>query len=165
MLTYFCMVVFLEFSQGLVLPTKTTSNKVQTTNHNQAEISKVQYMYMQCSRLYRYSGFQISKALICFLLIRICFKGKLSWAVNLKKAAWTFHVWFKAASMQGKTDRIWRAFGGERDDSRQKSRVRERKVARKPGMLPQTNLLKCMHSSWQFPFKLLEFLNCFHDNS
>ena len=42
------MVVFLEFSQGLVLPTKTTSNKVQTTNHNQAEISKVQYMYMQC---------------------------------------------------------------------------------------------------------------------
>ena len=33
------------------------------------------------------------------------------------------------------------AFGGERDNSRQKSRFRERKVARKPGMLPQTNLL------------------------
>ena len=28
-----------------------------------------------------------------------------------------------------------------------KSRFRERKVARKPGMLPQTNLLKCMRSS------------------
>ena len=32
-----------------------------------------------------------------------CLKGKLSWAVNLKKTAWTFQVWFKAASMQGKT--------------------------------------------------------------
>ena len=52
--------------------------------------------------------------------------------------------------MQGKTARIWRAFGGERDNSRQKSRFRERKVARKPAMLPQTNLLKCMRSSWQF---------------
>ena len=55
---------------------------------------------------------------------------------------------FKATSMQGKTDRIWRAFGGERDNSRQKSRFHERKVARKPGMLPQTNLLKCMRSSY-----------------
>ena len=70
---------------------------------------------------------------------------------NLKKTAWTFQVWFKAVSMQGKTARIWRAFGGERDNSRQKSRFRERKVARKPGMLPQTTLLKCMRSSWQFP--------------
>ena len=57
--------------------------------------------------------------------------------------------------MQGKTARIWRAFGGERDNSRKKSRFRERKVTRKPSMLPQTNLLKCMRSSWQFPFKLL----------
>ena len=55
--------------------------------------------------------------------------------------------------MQGKTARIWRVFGGERDNSRQKSRFRERKVARKRGMLPQTNLLKSMRSSWQFPFK------------
>ena len=54
--------------------------------------------------------------------------------------------------IQGKTARIWRAFGGERDHYRQKSRFRERKVARKPGMLTQTNLLKCMRSSWQFPF-------------
>ena len=46
-------------------------------------------------------------------------KGKLSWAVNLKKTAWTFQVWFKAASMQDKTAHIWRAFGGERDNSRQ----------------------------------------------
>ena len=46
-------------------------------------------------------------------------KGKLSWAVNLKKTAWTLQVWFKAASIQGKTARIWRAFGGERDNSRQ----------------------------------------------
>ena len=52
--------------------------------------------------------------------------------------------------MQGKIARIWRAFGGERDNSRQKSRFRERKVASKPGMSPQTNLLKCMRSSWQF---------------
>ena len=59
--------------------------------------------------------------------------------------------------MQGKTARIWRAFGGESDNSRQKSRFRERKVARKPGMLPQTNLLNCMRSSWQFPFDVLEF--------
>ena len=44
-------------------------------------------------------------------------------------------------------------YDGERDNSRQKSRFRERKVARKPGMLPQTNLLKRMRSSWQFPFK------------
>ena len=39
---------------------------------------------------------------------------------NLKKTAsltWkrTFQVWFKTASMQGKTARIWRAFGGERE--------------------------------------------------
>ena len=26
----------------------------------------------------------------------ILIKGKLSWAVNLKKTAWTFQVWFKA---------------------------------------------------------------------
>ena len=89
-----------------------------------------------------------------YVLTRCDIKGKLSWAVNLKKTAWTFQVWFKAASMQGKTARIWRAFGGERDNSRQKSRFRERKVVRKPGIrLPQTNLLKCMHSSWQCPFK------------
>ena len=56
--------------------------------------------------------------------------------------------------MQCKTARIWWAFGGERDNSRQKSKFCEWKVARKPGMLPQTNLLKCMRSSWQFPFKL-----------
>ena len=37
--------------------------------------------------------------------------------------------------------------------SRQKSRFCERKVSIKLGMLPQTNLLKCMRSSWQFPFK------------
>ena len=65
--------------------------------------------------------------------------------------------------MQGKTARIWRAFGDERDNSRQKSRFRERKMARKPGMLPQTNLLKRMRNSWQFPltyvhmFLTLEF--------
>ena len=97
-----------------------------------------------------------------YLILFFCFftpnwwvvvvKGRLSWAVNLKKTVWTFQVWFKAASMQGKTARIWRAFGGERDHSRQKSRFCERKVARKPGMLPQTNLLKYMRSSWQFPF-------------
>ena len=86
-------------------------------------------------------------------------KGKLSWA--LKKTAWTFQVWLKAASMQGKTARIWRAFGGERDHSRKKSRFRERKVAKKPGMVPQTNLLKCMRSSWQFPFKLLIYPKIF----
>ena len=50
---------------------------------------------------------------------QLMLKGKLSWAINLKKTAWTFQVWFKAASMQGKTARIWRAFGGERDKSRQ----------------------------------------------
>ena len=86
------------------------------------------------------------------MFIHLEIKGKLSWAVNLKKTAWTFQVWFKAASTQ-MTGRIWRAFGDERDNSRQKSRFRERKVARKPGMLPQTNLLKRMRSSWQFPFK------------
>ena len=56
--------------------------------------------------------------------------------------------------MQGKTARIWRVFGGKRDNSRQKSRFREWKVARKPGMLTHTTLLKCMRSSWQFPFKV-----------
>ena len=76
-------------------------------------------------------------------------------SINLKKTAWTFQVWFKAALMQGKTTRTWWAFGGERDNSRQKSRFRERKVARKPGMLPQTNLLKCIRSSWQFPFNFI----------
>ena len=54
------------------------------------------------------------------LFFQSWFKGKLSWAVNLKKTAWTSQVWFKAASMQGKTARIWRPFGGERDNSRQK---------------------------------------------
>ena len=63
-------------------------------------------------------------------------KGKLSWAVNLKKTAWTFQVWFKAASIEGKTVRIWRAFSSERDNSRQKSWFHERKVAEKPAMLP-----------------------------
>ena len=82
----------------------------------------------------------------------ICVKGKLLWAVNLKKTAWTFQVLFKVASMQGKTADIWWAFGSERYNYRQKSRFCERKVARKPGMLPQTNSLKCVRSSWQFPF-------------
>ena len=85
-------------------------------------------------------------------------KGNCHEQFNLKKTAWTFQVWFKAASMQDKTARTWRVFGGERDHYRQKSRFRERKVARKPGMLPQTNLLKCMRSSWQFPFKLFLWL-------
>ena len=49
--------------------------------------------------------------------------------------------------MQGKTARIRRAFGGERDNFRQKWPEREQKVARKHGMLPQTNLLKSMRSS------------------
>ena len=43
--------------------------------------------------------------------------------------------------------------------SDKKSRFREWKVARKPGMLPQTNLLKCMRSSWQFPL----ILDLFHN--
>ena len=41
--------------------------------------------------------------------------GRLHEQFNLKKTAWTFQVWFKAASMQGKTARIWCVFGGERD--------------------------------------------------
>ena len=85
-------------------------------------------------------------------------KGKLSRAVNLKKSAWTFQVWFKTAMMQGKTARIWRAFGGERDNSRQKSRFREQKVTRKRGMSPQTNLFKSMRSSWQFPLSSGEYI-------
>ena len=43
--------------------------------------------------------------------------------------------------MQGKTARIWRGFGGERDNSRQKSRFRERKVARKPGKFTRVILV------------------------
>ena len=87
--------------------------------------------------------------------VSLWLKAKLSWAVyfNLKKTVWTFQVWFKEVSMQGKTARIWRIFGGERDHYRQKSRFRERKVAIKPGILPQTTSLNCMRSSWQFPFK------------
>ena len=54
---------------------------------------------------------------------------------------------------------IWRLFGGETDHNRQKSRFRERKVARKLGMSPQTTLLKCMRSSWQFPFKTEIYVN------
>ena len=42
-------------------------------------------------------------------------KGNCHEQFNLKKTAWTSQVWFKATSMQGKTARIWRAFGGERD--------------------------------------------------
>ena len=49
--------------------------------------------------------------------------------------------------MQGKTARIRRAFGDERDNFRQKWPEREQKVARKHGMSPQTNLLKSMRSS------------------
>ena len=71
----------------------------------------------------------------------------------MSSLTWKRQVWFKAASMQGKTACIWLVFGGKRDDYRQKIKFRERKVARKPGMLPQTTLLKCMRSSWQFPFK------------
>ena len=56
-------------------------------------------------------------------------KGNCHEQFNMKKTAWTFQVWFKAASMQGKTARIWRVFGGERDHYRQKSRFRERKVS------------------------------------
>ena len=63
---------------------------------------------------------------------------------NCDSLRFSEEIWFKTASMQGKTARIWRVFGGERDNSRQKSRFHERKVARKPGMLPQTTLLKCM---------------------
>ena len=37
-----------------------------------------------------------------FMLVQL--KGKLSQAVNLKKTARTFQVWFKTAMMQGKTD-------------------------------------------------------------
>ena len=36
-------------------------------------------------------------------------KGNCHEQFNLKKTSWTFQVWFKAASMQGKTARIWRA--------------------------------------------------------
>ena len=77
--------------------------------------------------------------------------SSLTWK---RRTAWTFQVWFKVASMQGKTAPIWRVFGGERDHYRQKSRFCERKVAKKPGMSPETTLLKCMRSSWQFPLKL-----------
>ena len=49
-------------------------------------------------------------------------------------------VWFKAASMQGKTARIWWVFGGEREHYRQKSRFRERKVAEN---------LACCCRSWR----------------
>ena len=42
-------------------------------------------------------------------------KGNSDEQYNLKKTAWTFQVWFKAASMRGKTSRIWRVFSGERD--------------------------------------------------
>ena len=80
-------------------------------------------------------------------------KGNCHEQFNLKKTAWTFQVWFKAASMQGKTAHIWRVFDGERDHYKQKSRFLEQKVARKPGILPETTLLKYMRSSWQFPFK------------
>ena len=59
------------------------------------------------------------KNILIFILTLLLVKGKLSWAVNLKKTAWTFQVWFKVASMQGKTARIWLAFVGERDNSRQ----------------------------------------------
>ena len=53
-----------------------------------------------------------------------------SFVMSMKKTAWTFQVWFKAAgSMQGKTARIWRVFGGERDHYREKSRFPERKGA------------------------------------
>ena len=39
--------------------------------------------------------------------------------------------------------------------AKEKRWFRGRKVARKPGMLPQTNLLKCMRSSWQIPFETI----------
>ena len=81
-------------------------------------------------------------------------KGNCLEQLTWKRQRELFKFDSRAASMQGKTARIWRAFGDERDHSGQKSRFRERKVARKPGMLPQTNLLKCMRSSWQFPFNV-----------
>ena len=50
-------------------------------------------------------------------------KGNCHEQFNLKKTAWTFQVWFKAASMQDKTARIWRVFGGEKDNCRQKEQI------------------------------------------
>ena len=75
-------------------------------------------------------------------------KGNCHEQFNLKKTAWTFRVWFKAKPP---------AYNGSLA-AKEKRWFRGRKVARKPGMLPQTNLLKCMRSSCQFPFKLFLWL-------
>ena len=57
--------------------------------------------------------------------------------------------------MQGKTARIWRAIGAERDNSKQNSRFRERKVPRKPGML-QIYLNACAaHDSFPLTYHTL----------
>ena len=87
----------------------------------------------------------------------LCLNGNCHEQLTWKWQPELFKFWFKPGSMQGKNARIWRAFGSERDkraDSIQKSRFCERKVARKPGMLTQTNLLKCMCNSSQFPFNI-----------
>ena len=63
----------------------------------------------------------------------------------MKKTAWTFQVWFMAA-FKAKSLAYDGSLAGK-EHYRQKSRFHERKVARKPAMLPQTNLLKCMRSS------------------
>ena len=126
-----------------------TKNAVRVTTERQIQYTEQRAFFsfgLSCEHV---RGFRIS---ICQLRL---LKGNCHEQFNLKKTAWTFQVWFKAASIEGKTARIWRAFGGERDNSRQKSRFREQKVTRKPGMLPQTNLLKCMRSSWQFPFNYI----------
>ena len=50
-------------------------------------------------------------------------KGNCHEQFNLKKTAWTFQVWFKAASMQGKTARIWWGFGSERNKLQTKEQI------------------------------------------
>ena len=70
-------------------------------------------------------------------------KGNCHEQFNLKKTAWTFQVWFKVASMQGKTACIWSLQTKKADSMNEKW----------PENL--ACLLKCMHSSWQFPFKVL----------
>ena len=57
--------------------------------------------------------------------------------------------------MHGKTARIWRAIGDERDNSTQNSRFCERKVARKPGML-RIYLHACAaHHSFSLTYRTL----------
>ena len=143
----------LAFTAGLTIP-KFISWKARTWWRSRCEVSG-----KPVARVYNASYSRVaiqSRHEVAFTrrgLYVWGLKGNCHEQFNLKKTAWTFQIWFKAASMQGKTARIWRVFGGERDHYRQKSRFRERKVARKPGMLPQTTLLKCTRSSWQFPFE------------